>query len=798
MTMAMSWLSILSLVVAVLPVMSKGTGSGGASFFSSNSKLTKAQREKQFDDVFSRESLAYAGNYLARDQPINSSKPSLNMDLINPLQYNVYKRSIVIQLENFSNKLLGDPQANIRCGSKDKKYGRLHEMNEGTKDAFVFMGPKGKVSCGIISWQIMEPFTREKPYRMIGGKGLRLVVTWSLRDASSNLFGTHCKKKNNNEMTVALEEVDLDNDGNWIQETETDSRYHAMRKKYLKDGTIDAEKTMMAYQETQDRQFEVKGSIKSDCRTTLKVQLLGKDEAKLTGLDRVEQFLNDEVWQQMVRQAWLDIVKEVNTKKELYGIGLEPLHMDPLLPEPINIKTSLVSYDVEFWMWNVTVIGLSKIKLSKLVLDRSESLNDLKVNAVLNIGNLSLVGQYKFIGANSWWGNISSEGAQPFSIDMTEAAIGAEITMETINGCNKTNNLVITNIGVPLTYSNIAFDFTNIGDTLNSMIDWVGGFIIDFQKDMIVDIVKKAVEEHMPTMLCEKDKHNVTEVHTRGVSSHKIKETDPEWWELLNNGTQGWGFDTLRRDTLAEKFVTKVFNDKLVKHLSNPDDPLRNTLDPFLLLPTNEKFSTPLASGQIVICEFYLHGLSNLRLKNFELIRNEDLSYSALRLTLSLSDVMMDGEYFMKNLKILGIGKKNKGRMNIALKDVKVILSVALRADPLVNDGNANINIEHFSADFEKQGKMKMDITGTKVDGIGNLFGSKILKKQKGLINNEIKNVLFGIADCIMYKPAQGLESCLDDFWESLGFKVPFTFPTCEDFRNGSNWTAMKPKEKKP
>ena len=46
---------------------------------------------------------------------------------------------------------------------------------------------------------------------MIGGKGLRLVVTWSLRDASSNLFGTHCKKKNNNEMTVALEEVRLFN-----------------------------------------------------------------------------------------------------------------------------------------------------------------------------------------------------------------------------------------------------------------------------------------------------------------------------------------------------------------------------------------------------------------------------------------------------------------------------------------------------------------------------------------------------------------------------------------------------------
>jgi len=240
--------------------------------------------------------------------------------------------------------------------------------------------------------------------------------------------------------------------------------------------------------------------------------------------------------------------------------------------------------------------------------------------------------------------------------------------------------------------------------------------------------------------------------------------------------------------------VTKIFNDKVVKHLSDPNDPIRKTLDPFLLLPTNEKFSNAVASGQIVICEFYLHGLSNLRLQNFELIRNEDLSYSALRLTLGLSDISMDGEYFMKNLKILGITKRNEGRMNIGLKDVKVTLSVALRADPLVNDGDANINIEHFSADFEKHGKMKMNITGTKVDGFGNLFGSKILKKQKQLINKEIKNVLYGIADCVMYKPAQGLEACLDDFWASLGYRVPFTFPTCADFRAGSTWTAMEKK----
>ena len=48
----------------------------------------------------------------------------------------------------------------------------------------------------------------------------------------------------------------------------------------------------------------------------------------------------------MIRQAWLDIVKTINRDKALYGIGLKPLHLDPLMPEPIVINDDMAGYHV--------------------------------------------------------------------------------------------------------------------------------------------------------------------------------------------------------------------------------------------------------------------------------------------------------------------------------------------------------------------------------------------------------------------------------------------------------------------
>ena len=45
-------------------------------------------------------------------------------------------------------------------------------------------------------------------------------------------------------------------------------------------------------------------------------------------------------------QSWLDIVRTINRDSALYGIGVAPLELDPLLPEPINIDQEMVGYQV--------------------------------------------------------------------------------------------------------------------------------------------------------------------------------------------------------------------------------------------------------------------------------------------------------------------------------------------------------------------------------------------------------------------------------------------------------------------
>jgi hypothetical protein len=39
---------------------------------------------------------------------------------------------------------------------------------------------------------------------------------------------------------------------------------------------------------------------------------------------------------------------------------------------------------------------------------------------------------------------------------------------------------------------------------------------------------------------------------------------------VLDKESRGWGLETLRRDILAEKFISKIFKDGVARHMVNP------------------------------------------------------------------------------------------------------------------------------------------------------------------------------------------------------------------------------------
>ena len=107
-------------------------------------------------------------------------------------------------------------------------------------------------------------------------------------------------------------------------------------------------------------------------------------------------FTPDEIWEQMIRQAWLDIVQTINRDKALHGINLRPLLLDPLLGVPISISEDMAGYHVDLAMWNISVGGLDNLRLEELTLERGEALNNLREQSIIDIGNLTVEGMYQY------------------------------------------------------------------------------------------------------------------------------------------------------------------------------------------------------------------------------------------------------------------------------------------------------------------------------------------------------------------------------------------------------------------
>ena len=130
---------------------------------------------------------------------------------------------------------------------------------------------------------------------------------------------------------------------------------------------------------------------------------LGKGTAAIEEKEETEFSTGDEIWEQMIRQAWLDIVKTINRDKALYGINLRPLLLDPLLAEPIKISEDMAGYHVNLAMWNISIHGVDTLELEKLFLERGEALANLKEQAIISLGNLTVQGMYQYSAECTNW-----------------------------------------------------------------------------------------------------------------------------------------------------------------------------------------------------------------------------------------------------------------------------------------------------------------------------------------------------------------------------------------------------------
>ena len=128
----------------------------------------------------------------------------------------------------------------------------------------------------------------------------------------------------------------------------------------------------------------------------------------------------DQVWSSMVRLAWLDYIARINRDKAVYGQPLDPLEM---LDTRFNLSQSILGYQVEMAMWNISLHGLSQLVLKDLKVLRSPGLQDVQFRMELEISELEVRGLYQMEAVSWLLADLSSEGQQDLTINIYNATI---------------------------------------------------------------------------------------------------------------------------------------------------------------------------------------------------------------------------------------------------------------------------------------------------------------------------------------------------------------------------------------
>jgi len=509
------------------------------------------------------------------------------------------------------------------------------------------------------------------------------------------------------------------------------------------------------------------------------------------GSEELESLLEEEgvrvrdlVWEGMVKTAWLDYITRINKDKELYGLKIEPLRLSHVMEDELYISQTMLGYQVELWMWNLTLHGLSGLTLEKLSLERSPGLTDVFTYALLSTPQLALTGMYRMQGTTQGTGalawvlqDISSEGDRPLVINMTGVRIAAELEVALVDGCGK-EGAVVTKLGFPFDYQDIKYEFENIGTVLSTAVDVIGGLVIERERKNLVKLLKDGIAMEVNSLICDnfrkmEDEKEAVDDEDPGGSLYKDK--------VFNNLLKAEGGSELIRDRLAENTVKKIFNESLRRHLQTPLSQLRSALDPLQLFPLEFKFHNDLYRANVEACNSYVHNAKTAELEDMYLARDTTLNTSILRVQVRIPVTWMSGFYYLRNAYLFTfIPAGGSGDFNVDLRDVRVALTVVLK------NNMDELTMEHFKVDIGWQTiRFKFDGLwkgfGEIADKIMNQLGvgGLIVEKQKRYIMEEIKTYVRGLAVCMMWSPSLGLDLCMRQFWIDLGWEYPWYIPSC-------------------
>lgn len=225
----------------------------------------------------------------------------------------------------------------------------------------------------------------------------------------------------------------------------------------------------------------------------------------------------DKLFERLFSQIWFDYQTKLNYEKALYGLVVDPLDIDALLPEPVSLNQSSSAYQVAIKMNSIKVHGISGINMTESLVTRSENLTDFKVHLLFAFDQLVVNGTYDLKGSFGWW-ELDSRGFQNFAISMINATIGVEFKLELVDpstdwtsiSCyangpgfgREEEGVLITDIKLPLKYDDVNFRFDNLGSFANNVVNGIGVYFLQSQEELLVGSIRALVKEHVNSLIC--------------------------------------------------------------------------------------------------------------------------------------------------------------------------------------------------------------------------------------------------------------------------------------------------------
>ena len=115
----------------------------------------------------------------------------------------------------------------------------------------------------------------------------------------------------------------------------------------------------------------------------LRVPDVCSEEVNVTISEDSDDWIEDNVWESMLRVAAQDFITRANRDREVYNVSVDPLELRTLLGERVSQSEWVPGYTVNMTMWGLVLHGLADMELDQVRVERTRDLDMVRARVIV-------------------------------------------------------------------------------------------------------------------------------------------------------------------------------------------------------------------------------------------------------------------------------------------------------------------------------------------------------------------------------------------------------------------------------